>query len=206
MPSTTRRPSATSDRRAAVEAAVIAATERLLAGGVSFTELAVGRIAAEAGISRPTFYLYFRDKSDLLLRMTETLGASAFEITEDIPIELESITRVLAQTIAFYRERAHLLAAVTEVAAYEPAVRQAWDAVLERFVARAADWLRAEKEAGRTAPDLDPHTAAEVTVWGGIRVITRQVTTRGPETDELVARELAANQYYGAYRRPGDQR
>lgn len=203
MPSTTRRPSATSDRRAAVETAVIAATERLLAGGVSFTELGVGRIAAEAGISRPTFYLYFRDKSDLLLRMTETLGESAFEITEDIPIELEAITRVLARTITFYRERAHLLAAVTEVAGYEPAVREAWDAVLERFTARAAGWLRAERQAGRTAADLDPDTAAEIIVWGGIRVIVQQVTTRGPETDEKVARELAANQFFGAYRRPG---
>jgi hypothetical protein len=62
--------------------------------------------------------------------------------------------------------------------------------------------LRAEQAAGRTSADVDPETAAEVINWGGFRVIFQQVTTRGPERDEIVARELAASQFFGAYRRP----
>ena len=96
-----------------------------------------------------------------------------------------------------------MIAAVLEVAGYDPAVREAWDAIMQRFVQREVGWLRAEQETGRTPADLDPESAAEIIDWGGAQVIVRQVTMRGPERDEIVARELAEHQYYGAYRRPG---
>jgi hypothetical protein len=57
-------------------------------------------------------------------------------------------------------------------------------------------------EPERRDADLDPRTAAEVIVWGGIRVIVHQIATRSSQTDAAVARELAANQWYGAFRRP----
>ncbi|MEU6203817.1 helix-turn-helix domain-containing protein, partial [Micromonospora musae] len=62
MPSITRRRSGGSDRRLSVEAQILAATERLLAEGESFTELGVQRIAREAGVARSTFYMHFADK------------------------------------------------------------------------------------------------------------------------------------------------
>ncbi|MEU6204148.1 helix-turn-helix domain-containing protein, partial [Micromonospora musae] len=62
MPSITRRRSAAADRRLPVEAQILAATERLLGEGESFTELGVQRIAREAGVARSTFYMHFADK------------------------------------------------------------------------------------------------------------------------------------------------
>ena len=56
-------------KRAQVQAAVLAATEALLAEGSSYAELNVERIATAAGISRTAFYFYFRDKRDLLMRL-----------------------------------------------------------------------------------------------------------------------------------------
>jgi TetR/AcrR family transcriptional regulator, ethionamide resistance regulator len=203
VPPSVRRPSGPTDRRAAVESAVLAATDRLLAGGASFTELGIGQIAAEAGIARPTFYLYFSDKSELLLRLAESLQIGVLEQTSDVAVDLEAITQAYRDGLAFYRERKHLLAAVLEVAGYDSEVRAGWEAFLERFVRREVGLLRAEQEAGRTPADLDPETAAEIINWGGFHVIVRQVTMRGPERDEIVARELAAHQYYGTYRRPG---
>jgi acyl carrier protein phosphodiesterase len=38
-------------------------------------------------------------------------------------------------------------------------------------------------------------------VHGGIRVITQQALSGLPDRDARVARELAANQWFGAYRR-----
>ena len=70
MAALTRRTEAQSAKRAAVEAAVLGAAERLLAGA-PFAELSVDRIAKEAGISRTAFYFYFRDKRELLMRLTE---------------------------------------------------------------------------------------------------------------------------------------
>src|SRR3981081_4687209 len=56
-------------KRAQVQAAVLQATEQLLAGGSSYADLNVERIATAAGISRTVFYFYFRDKRDLLMRL-----------------------------------------------------------------------------------------------------------------------------------------
>jgi AcrR family transcriptional regulator len=185
-----------------VEAAVVDATERLLGSGATFTELGVQRIAEAAGIARSTFYLYFRDKTDLMVRLADDLGREAFAAAGEVTPDLDGITRAHLDVLAFYRRRAHVLAAVTEVAGYEPAVRDVWQAAVERFADNLAALLHAEQQAGRTSADLDPRTAAEVIVWSGIRVIVHQITTRGPQTDAAVARELAANQWYGAFRRP----
>jgi AcrR family transcriptional regulator len=185
-----------------VEGAVLAATERLLSAGVSFTELGVQRIAEAAGIARSTFYLHFRDKTALMVRMAADLGREAFEVAGSVAPDLEEIGRAHLAVLTFYRRRAHVLTAVTEVAGYEPAVRDVWHAAVDRFAANLADLLRAEQQAGRTSADLDPRISAEIIVWGGIRVIVHQIATRGPHTDAGVGREMAAHQWYGAFRRP----
>src|SRR3954466_8269286 len=58
-------------KRAAVQASVLDATQALLAEGVSYADLNIERITTRAGISRTAFYFYFRDKRELLLRLTE---------------------------------------------------------------------------------------------------------------------------------------
>src|SRR5947209_6331519 len=83
VPSTTRRPSSSRDRRAAIEARILAALEELLRAGASFTELGVERIASAAGISRSTFYLYFTDKTDLLIRLSASLKLGVFDTGQD---------------------------------------------------------------------------------------------------------------------------
>jgi AcrR family transcriptional regulator len=83
MPSITRPRPQGPDRRAAAVAQVLAATERLLGEGVPFTELGVQRIAAEAGIARSTFYLHFRDKTELLVRLAGSLKEELFDLGED---------------------------------------------------------------------------------------------------------------------------
>ncbi|WP_394619500.1 TetR/AcrR family transcriptional regulator [Lentzea sp. JNUCC 0626] len=202
MASITRRPSKKAERQAEVEAAVLGATERLLRDGTAFTELGVQRIADAAGIARSTFYLYFRDKTDVMRRITENLGRAAFEAPGTVTADLESITRSQVEIFAFYRERAHLLAAIVEVSGYEPEIRDVWNAAVQRFADNMTRMLEEEQEAGRTSADLVPHTCAEVIVWGGMRAIAHQVATNGLESDLAVARELAANQWYGAFRRP----
>src|SRR3978361_1191819 len=68
-------------KRAQVQSDVLRATEELLAGGSSYADLNVEKIATAAGISRTAFYFYFRDKRDLLMRLagdvTELLYAQA---------------------------------------------------------------------------------------------------------------------------------
>ena len=67
------------ERRREAEASFLAATEELLASGNSYAELSVERIAAAAGRSRTAFYLYFRDKRDLLMRLTEAVAETLYD-------------------------------------------------------------------------------------------------------------------------------
>ncbi|NMO52096.1 TetR/AcrR family transcriptional regulator [Actinoplanes sp. TBRC 11911] len=207
MASVTRRPSTGIDRRAAVEEKIVEAAERLLRNGESFTELGVQRLAAEAGIARSTFYLHFRDKSELLLRLVKSLVDPLFDLLVDVshPSKgLDGMVQGMILDVRYYRERRHLLAAVVEVAAYDPVIRAFWDGQLQRFIDRAEEWLRAEKAAGNAPADIDPATAARVMVWGGFQALANQVLTGPPEQDEVVAREIAKLEWYGAFRRPAD--
>lgn len=103
--------------------------------------------------------------------------------------------------MSHYREHAALLSAVHEVAAYDPAVRDAWSAHQDRFVDDLVTVLEEEQRAGRTPADIDPRLAARLIVQGGGEVITRQVT--GSDGDDAsVARELAHGYWHGVYRRP----
>jgi AcrR family transcriptional regulator len=207
LATTTRRSSAiTADRRAAGEARTLAVVEELLREGVSFTELSVERIAVRAGLSRSTFYLYFRDKTELMLRLSESLKAGTYELGEDWrPFDsddgLEWLATAYEKIIEKYRERSATLAAVIEVAGYDRPVRESLAANQQRFIARIAARLAEEQRAGRTSGDIDPVSAAQVMVWGGEQVILKHVTTNAGD-DARVARELASSNWYGVYRRP----
>ncbi|GGK69775.1 TetR family transcriptional regulator [Sphaerisporangium melleum] len=209
MASTTRRTSAaTADRRAAAEARTLGVVEKLLAEGASFTELSVERIASQAGLSRSTFYLYFRDKTELILRLTASLKSGTFEVGRDWgpdgPADgLTWLGDAYLRIIRHYRSRPGTYAAIMEVAGYDRTVREALEAGQRRFIDRVAGHLAEEQRAGRTSPALDPERAARVIVWGGEQVIARHVmdTEDDPAEDARVAHELAAAHWYGTYRR-----
>src|SRR6185369_6864889 len=65
-------------KRAAIQAAVLAATQALLSEGASYSDLNIERIAGGAGISRTAFYFYFRDKRELLMRLTEDVAEQLY--------------------------------------------------------------------------------------------------------------------------------
>src|SRR6478672_146475 len=98
----------TTPKRAAVQAAVLTATEQLLGEGASYADLNIERIATRAGISRTAFYFYFADKRELLMRLTEDVNALLFEqadvwfSSEEDP-EAE-VREALINVVALYQE------------------------------------------------------------------------------------------------------
>lgn len=207
MASTTRRPSKASDRRAILEERILTVIEELLQGGATYTELSVEQIAQAAGISRSTFYLYFRDKVDVLLRLSGCLRTESYAIAAAWRPTgpdggLDGLARTYELIIRHYRKYAALLAAIGEVAAYDPAVRETWSVYQRQFVERTIAVLEEEQEAGRTPTAIDAALAAKVIVQGGGQVISRQVADSDGADDSEVARELAVGYWYGVYRRP----
>ncbi|MFI1564414.1 TetR/AcrR family transcriptional regulator [Streptomyces sp. NPDC020490] len=207
MASTTRRRSTAADRRTALEERIVSALEELLRDGLTYTELSVEQIAKAAGISRSTFYLYFRDKVDVLLRVSGALRSQSYEIAAAWRPSApdggaEGLARTYELIIRHYREHAALLSAIHEVAAYDPVVRDSWADHQNRFVDNLVTILREEQRAGRTPADIDPRLAASVIVQGGGAVITRQAVGGDGGEDAVVARELAYGYWHGVYRRP----
>jgi AcrR family transcriptional regulator len=207
MPSITRRPSHGPEHRAAAEAQVFAAVERLLDEGKNYTEISVQRIISEAKIARSTFYAHFRDKSDLLSRLAEATrenffnAASAWEAM-GAAAGVPSLAQIFGELIAKHREHSALLLAISEIAAYDPVVRDFYTSDLDAFEARVVMDLKERQRAGLTAPDLDPVAASRIIVWGGEQAIAHHISTDDGSGDAAFAVELATIWWYGAYCRP----
>ncbi|MEV0185788.1 TetR/AcrR family transcriptional regulator [Streptomyces sp. NPDC050625] len=207
MVSTTRRASTASGRRAAVETRILSAIGELLRDGKTYTELRVEQIAAAGGISRSGFYLYFRDKVDVLLRLSTSLKSNSFEIVQHWqpsgPADgLDGLARTYEQLFRHYRKHASLLAAINEVAAYDPSVLESRTATQDQFIDHTVKLLIEEQLAGRTSADVDPLCAARVMVRGGLQVIAQHVATSDGHDDAGVALEMACGYWYGIFRRP----
>src|SRR3954451_24828286 len=125
-------------KRAQVQADVLRATEGLLAEGASYAELNIERIATAAGISRTAFYFYFRDKRDLLIRLTEDVAGELFAQAEGWwhgeGDGREALRASLAAIFELYTEHDVLLRAVVETSAYDEPMAAAWREIVTRFV------------------------------------------------------------------------
>jgi AcrR family transcriptional regulator len=154
MGSVTRRTKATpaEERRPAIEAKLLEATERLLSDGTPYTELSIQQLCSEAGIARSTFYVYFRDKADLVARLAEEMvgqlgdAASKWWQPESTREELLASTR---SVIDIYRAHGALFAALTETAVYDAEMRAMQVALVERNARPLAEMISAGKRDGR---------------------------------------------------------
>lgn len=141
-----------SDKRAAIEAAVLEATESLLAEGATFAELNIERIATRAGISRTAFYFYFRDKRELLMRSTAEVNGQLMAAAETWWSGDADLGAALARIAELYREHDALLRAVVEVSTYDEEVAVYWRGLVGRFVDATQERIEAEQAAGRAQP------------------------------------------------------
>ena len=172
-------------KRVAVQAAVLAATEELLSEGASYADLNIERIAKRAGISRTAFYFYFRDKRELLTRLTADVAELLYQQAEiwfsgEGDPEAE-IREALTNIAALYAEHGVLLRAIVEVSTYDEEVARFWREMLSRFV----DATRRRIE--RDAPGVPAEATAFSLCWMTERVFyERMVQATLPSRQELV--------------------
>lgn len=155
-------------RRAALERHLFEATVRLMKDGTAYTELTVDQLAAEAGVSRATFYVYFQDKGELLClfaaHVFEELADGArlwWDVAErqnpaDARLAMSSI-------VESYRRHQALLEAVIEMAAYDADVSRAYQSLLDDIVASVEAIIRRGQRAGSIRPLPARATAAALT-------------------------------------------
>lgn len=171
-----------SGKREAIEASVLDATEALLAEGASFAELGIERIATRAGISRTAFYFYFRDKRELLVRLTEEVNGQLMAAAETWWSGSGDLRTALHAIADLYREHGALLRAVVEVSTYDEDVAQFWRGLVGRFVEATRERIERE-DAGVPAPAA----TAFALVWMVERTFYQQLVQGEPvATGELV--------------------
>jgi TetR/AcrR family transcriptional regulator, ethionamide resistance regulator len=137
--------------------------------GASFAELSIERIATRAGLSRTAFYFYFRDKRELLTRLTDEVAdllyAEADRWWSSEGGGREELRAALARVIALYHEHAVLLRAVVETAAYDEPMAQAWRSIVGRFVQATRRRIEAEQAAGAAPASLPAEETAFALSW-----------------------------------------
>ena len=198
MPSVTRKPQANREqdrqqRREQLEHRLLDATERLMRDGATFTELSVDRLATEAGISRASFYIYFEDKGHLLRRLAGQvfgeLAASAERwwgaAGQHNPDDLRA---ALAGIVEIYRRHQAVLAALNEMAAYDPTMAQSYRDLLAGITRQLIRVIEDGQTDGSVRSELPAATTASALTWMVERVCQQNLPAEPPGYDtELVA-------------------
>jgi TetR/AcrR family transcriptional regulator, ethionamide resistance regulator len=172
-----------SPKRAAVQSAVLEATEQLLGEGATYADLNIERIATRAGISRTAFYFYFSDKRELLMRLSE-------DVTDELYAQADiwysgsgdpetEIREALGNIAQLYEQHGPLLRAIVEVSTYDEEVGATWRSLVGRFVTATEARIETEQAAGRSS-GTHPGATAFALVWMAERVLYEELVQQAP--------------------------
>jgi AcrR family transcriptional regulator len=210
MSSVTRSAAQTSrqDRRDAMRQRLLAATERLVGDGVSFTELSVERLAAEAGISRSTFYVHFQDKTDIVLGLTRTVLTELRQVSTTWWAIAEHATpadlrQSLAAIIDVYRRHGSAFTVVAETSAYDADVAQEMRSLMQTII----DDTRAAIERGQASGVMRavrPAETAAMLTWTVERAGYQMVRLSDPNGDPAIVDTLTDIIWTTLYRTPAE--
>ena len=161
--------------REVARAEILAAAEEFLSQH-PFRDLSVEEVMARTGLSRSSFYVYFRDRHDLLLRLVERLGDEIYAVAdawyhggEDPQRDLRD---ALAGVVEVYRRHGLVLRAIADASSLDPEAEAVYQGLVGRFVEASAARIREEIAAGRIDA-IDPLETSTALVWMSERYLTR---------------------------------
>jgi AcrR family transcriptional regulator len=130
-------------------------------------EVTVGAIMARTTLSRKSFYVYFRDRYDLLRRLVEPLAAERDAIVDELwreGADLAAGGRAALLALArLYAAHGPLLRALAEASSQDREAKRAWGEFLEPVIRGHAEKIRDEIAQGRIA-GLDPEPTARALI------------------------------------------
>jgi AcrR family transcriptional regulator len=149
------------------EAEIVAAAEALLHER-PFRELTVDEVMRRTDLSRPSFYVYFRDRHHLILRVVEhlrdelrTMSQRWYTGSGDGPAQARE---AMEGIVDVYSEHGPVLRALADAAADDPEVERVYGGLVQTFVDVTRKHIEAEIAAGRVAA-LDAGETARALVW-----------------------------------------
>lgn len=139
--------------KASIEDRLLEAMERLLEQGQRFAMVSVEQLALEAGISRGTFYLHFRDKGELVARLmsqvTEELIASTGTWLKNAEsAQAKDVQQALVGVVRTFKKHEAILAAVHDTAPHDENVARLYQMLIDRVSAQSRQSLATVKRKG----------------------------------------------------------
>ena len=151
----------------AAEREIVEAAEVLLREK-PFRELTVDDLMRRTGLSRPSFYVYFRDRHDLVLKVVEHIGGELFSMSErwydGTGDGRARVREAIDGVVGVFAAHGPVLRALADAATDDQRVEAAYLALLQRFVDATARHIEEEVAAGRVLP-LDPVPTATALTW-----------------------------------------
>ncbi|MEA2623970.1 MAG: hypothetical protein QOD06_15 [Candidatus Binatota bacterium] len=173
------------------ESEILAAAESFLREH-PFRDLQVDQVMARTGLARPSFYQYFRDRNQLVIRLVERLGAELFPMSEpwfkgkgNPAADLRAAYEAIA---VGYAKHGLVLRAVADAATQHPDVERAYRGFIDRFIHATVTRIRSDIRRG-FVPGLEPIGVATALVWGSERYLSEKLG-RLPQSDPMEVVEV----------------
>jgi len=122
-------------------------------------------------LSRKAFYVYFRDRFELLTQLVDPLRAERDAIVDELLAQDDPAAGGQAALLALARldaDHGIVLRALAEASGQDAEARRAWRDFLEPVVEAHAEWIRREVALGRVS-GLDPEPTARALIGMNVR-------------------------------------
>ena len=157
-----------------------------------FRELTIDDVMSRTGLSRPSFYEYFRDRHHLIMKLTERLTSSTYtrsepwlsgsDLAEDLRATLEGL-------VELYVTRGHLLRALADAATHDPQAELSYRKMMTTFIEATAERIREAVERG-VIEDLDAEQVATALVLMNERYLIEKLGNHPQADPKVVAATL----------------
>jgi AcrR family transcriptional regulator len=174
------------------EREIVAAAESFLRER-PFRDLTVDEVMGRTTLSRPSFYVYFRDRHQLAVRLVEGIGAELFEMSarwlEGTSDPRRDMQAALDGIAAVYAEHGLVLGAIADAAGHDSDVEATYRGLIVRFVDATTVRIEQDIASGRTDA-IDPAETARALVWMSERYLNEALGRQPRAPVEIVVETL----------------
>ena len=160
-----------------------------------YRELSVDALMTRTGHSRTVFYRHFEDIPALMLTLITEVGGELVEVSEEwrrsTRVSPQEARQRLARYVDFYVRNGRLIRAVVEASHHDAQVGQAYNGLVEGFIALTATAIEQRVGSGDVAPVDDAPEVARAMVWMLNGYLLDRLSRPEPADRELVLQTVS---------------
>jgi len=150
-----------------------------------FREFTVDEVMRQTDLKRPAFYVHFRDRHDLALRVVGEVVAELSDMTDrwltsDQP--RTGLRSALEGIAAVYLKHGPVLRAISDAAGTDERVEAMYHGIVQGFIDATASHIREQQLTGQVPAGLDSDETGRALIWLNERYFTAALGGR-PQTE-----------------------